>query len=126
LPASTFVARSPTQRLQDALRSLDSDSLLRQTTQQKNREVAVNLLEEVTTLIERFEAQYDELIAVLTESGYEHSLYGSAYRVTRSRLMQANRNLVNILTCSPKTGPGRMRVSEAPRGQETNREATHG
>jgi hypothetical protein len=30
------------------------------------------------------------------------------------------------VTCSPKTGPGGMRVSEAPRGQETNHEATHG
>ena len=30
------------------------------------------------------------------------------------------------MICSPKTGPGGMRVSEAPRGQETNHEATHG
>ena len=30
------------------------------------------------------------------------------------------------LTCSPKTGPGGMRVSEALRGQETNHEAAHG
>ena len=29
------------------------------------------------------------------------------------------------VVCSPKTGPGGMRVSEAPRGQETNHEATH-
>ncbi|HEX5271095.1 MAG TPA: DUF4058 family protein, partial [Gemmataceae bacterium] len=32
----------------------------------------------------------------------------------------------NVVTCSPKTGPGGMRVSEAPRGRETNHEATHG
>jgi WD40 repeat protein len=31
-----------------------------------------------------------------------------------------------LVTCSPKTGPGGMRVSEAPRGRETNHEATHG
>src|SRR5262245_32930406 len=31
-----------------------------------------------------------------------------------------------LLVCPPKTGPGGMRVSEAPRGQETTREATHG
>ena len=30
------------------------------------------------------------------------------------------------VTCSPRTGPGGMRVSVAPRGRETNREATHG
>jgi hypothetical protein len=30
------------------------------------------------------------------------------------------------VVCSPKTGPGGMRVSEALRGQETNHEATHG
>jgi hypothetical protein len=34
--------------------------------------------------------------------------------------------LVELVTCSPKTGPGGMRVSEAPRGRETNHEATHG
>ena len=33
---------------------------------------------------------------------------------------------VVLLVCSPKTGPGGMRVSEALRGQETNREASHG
>ena len=31
----------------------------------------------------------------------------------------------NNLVCSPKTGLGGMRVSEAPWGQETNHEATH-
>ena len=35
-------------------------------------------------------------------------------------------SLVVLVTCSPKTGPGGMRVSEALRGQETNHEATHG
>ena len=29
-----------------------------------------------------------------------------------------------VLVCSPKTGAGGMRVSEAPRGQETSHEAT--
>jgi hypothetical protein len=85
----TSASRSPTRRLQLALQSLDADSLLRQTAQQTNREAAVNLLEEVTTLIERFEAQYDELIAILID-------YESAHRVSRSRLMQANRKLLTF------------------------------
>jgi hypothetical protein len=33
---------------------------------------------------------------------------------------------VVVVVCSPKTGPGGMRVSEALRGQETNHEATQG
>src|SRR5262245_56727306 len=31
-----------------------------------------------------------------------------------------------VVVCSPKTGSGGMRVSEALRGRETNDEATHG
>ena len=37
-----------------------------------------------------------------------------------------NESAEELMVCSPKTGPGGMRVSEALRGQETNHEATHG
>jgi hypothetical protein len=44
----------------------------------------------------------------------------------RENLERRIRATIGLVVCSPKTGPCGMRVSEAPRGQETNREATHG
>jgi hypothetical protein len=57
------------------------------------------------------------------------------YDASRQRLLVGGGYVENVppevwgyevLVCSPKTGPGGMRVSEALRGQETNHEATHG
>jgi hypothetical protein len=41
-------------------------------------------------------------------------------------LMEKTKNARDAVECSPKSGPGAMRVSEALRGQETNHETTHG
>jgi serine/threonine protein kinase len=51
---------------------------------------------------------------------YQYSHGGHAYQGYPGRV-----GVVKVV-CSPKTGPGGMRVSEALRGQETNHEATHG
>ena len=86
---------SPTQRLRSLVNAADVDLLLKKSGTSADRQAALELLEAVTSLIEQFEAQYDELAAVLTESGYEYSLYGSAGRTSRTRLMRANRKLIN-------------------------------
>ncbi len=49
-----------------------------------------------------------------------------AFRAARSLARQYHARLIVLLTCSPKSGPGGMRVSEALRGRETNHEAAHG
>ena len=73
---------SPTQRLRSLVNAADVDLLLKKSGTSADRQAALELLEAVTSLIEQFEAQYDELAAVLTESGYEYSLYGSAGRTS--------------------------------------------
>ena len=52
--------------------------------------------------------------------------YASPQAFARHMLRQDLQRRPDLLVCSPKTGPCAMRVSEALRGQETNREATYG
>lgn len=87
---------SPTDKLRSALEILDADSLAGEELRKVNAGAAIELLEEITRLIEQFEAQYDELATVLTEAAYEPSMFGSARRVPRSRLLQVNRKLITI------------------------------
>jgi transposase len=70
----------------------------------------------------------DVLIQVLGEEfdGLLGCDYFSAYRKYMKDFDVRVQFCLAHLTCSPKTGPGGMRVSEALRGQETNHEAAHG
>jgi transcriptional regulator with XRE-family HTH domain len=60
-----------------------------------NHQAARELFQDVSRLVEQFESQYDELVMLLSESGYER-VYGSATRVPRDRVLRANRKLVMI------------------------------
>jgi anti-anti-sigma factor len=88
--------RSPAKKLRRALASLNPRDLWRAEATHRNRESAKQLLQEVTRLIEQFEFQYDELMDVLSSSGYGKSVYGSAPRAGRERLLRTNRKLVAI------------------------------
>jgi hypothetical protein len=88
--------RSPANKLRRALASLSPRDLWRAEATHRNRESAKQLLQEITRLIEQFELQYDELMDVLSSSGYGESVYGSAPRAGRERLLRTNRKLVAI------------------------------
>src|SRR5262249_52054089 len=88
--------RSPARKLLRALAVLNPRDLWYAEAAHRNRESAKLLLQEVTRLIERFELQYDELMDVLSSSGYGKRMYGSAGRFATERLLRANRKLVAI------------------------------
>jgi serine/threonine protein kinase len=88
--------RSPAKKLLTALASLNPRDLWRSEATHRNRESAKQLLQEVTRLIEQFELQYDELMHVLVSSDYGRTMYGSAQRAGRERLLRANRKLIAI------------------------------
>jgi hypothetical protein len=56
----------------------------------------LDLFKTIETLIHRFEELCDEILQVLTEAQIEDDFYGSAYRIAHSRILRANRKLLDI------------------------------
>ena len=84
--------------LESALETLAPTALVGDISQKANREAAIELLQAVTVLIEKFESQYDELVSVLTEaesSGADNALT-LKQGIGQNRILQANRKLINI------------------------------
>jgi|GEM_PF-844401 len=89
----------PSSRLVDTVRhslnSLRPETLL-QARSVNNPETARRLLQEVSSLIGRFEEYIDEINAVLAESKISSAFYGSANAVQEERLLRANRKLITL------------------------------
>lgn len=56
----------------------------------------IDLYRTVERLIERYQALFDELFEVLSDSGIEDGFYGSGRRLPQARLASANRKLIGI------------------------------
>ena len=74
----------------------NASSLAEEALAKTNSHAAIELLEEVSYLIEKVEVQYDELATVLTEAKYESSIYYSVVHVPQKRLLQVNRKLITV------------------------------
>lgn len=90
----------PSSKLVDTLRhtltSLTPETLLQAKNVQDNRETGRLLLNEVSSLIDRFEEYIDEIASVLAESKISTHFYGSAHAIEKERILRANRKLITL------------------------------
>lgn len=70
--------------------------------------------------------RFDQAMAAINEKNDDKaiSILDAMIKERPISSLYAGRAQAHVV-CSPKTGPGGMRVSDAPRGQETIDEATH-
>jgi len=72
------------------------ERLIAATQANNNAANGIDLLQTVSTLVERFENYLDYINSAVRESEIDKELYGSAYKISDERKLQINRKLITI------------------------------